>query len=337
MKARRKLRKSPSGSLAAITAVLLISAFSLSSATESVSQFQDNGNVQVTASAGEVTPPANFTVRNTTVGQTDLSWTPVADDFITGYKILRSQSKYGPWAEIAHLKSRTISTYTDRTSGSTMWFYRAESVGPSNWASTSPGYEAPPPVGRSFYDSFTVPGNLDGRRTEDGSSVWQVWSGQISIDYRSGWTYAAHASGYETKPAVGVVRTPTQDAMVFGKDFDGSEAFVFRGKDPLNYIYAGGAMGGHASDGSFEIVEYRNGVRNVLFSGNTGAIDRDFRLEVQGTEIRLYIDAKQNDNKSGTLFAKVSSNYLYGDPTATYFGIGFTDWFGFLGYQFEAY
>lgn len=316
--------------------VLILSAVVVvPSLTSSQASFVSESSATVNAKSTSIEPPTNLTVKSVRAGETDIAWIASKSDFVTGYKVLRSESKYGPWAEIGTANGRTTTTYVDKNIGSKTWNYRVESF-MNGWMSTGPAFEAPPAVGLSFYDTFSTPGNLDGRKTTDGKSSWQVWSGEILIDYRSGWTYAAHASGYETKPAVGVVRTPTQNAVLFGRDFDGSEAFVLRGKDPLNYIYAGGAMGPVADDGSFEIVEYRDGVRNVLWTGYTGAIDRDMRLVINGTKIEVYIDAINGQPNSGKLFAAVNSSFLYGDPAATYFGVGFSNWFGSLGFYFDA-
>lgn len=301
--------------------------------------FEDKATSNIQVSSDSISAPTNLKVASVTVGQTDLSWTASPSTFTTGYRIYRAESAYGPWAAIADVSGRTTVKYIDKNIGTKKWFYRVESTW-DNWVSTSPGYEAPPAVGRSFYDTFKTLGNLDGRITGDGSSVWQVWSGSISVQNNPGGV-SAFGSGYiagaTPRPAVAVVRTPTQDARIFEADFDGSEGVVLRGKDPLNYIYVGGAVGGKSDDGSFEISEYRNGVRTVLKSISSGPTNKDFRIEIQGNQIRAYVDAKNGVNTSGTLYMSATSDFLYGDPTATYFGIGFNGDFGNMGFYFDAY
>lgn len=320
-------------------ALVLATVIALSQSVLSESSFQDTAASTITVASDSISAPTNLKVASVTVGQTDLSWTASPSTFTTGYRIYRAESAYGPWAAIADVSGRTTVKYVDKNIGTKKWFYRVESTW-DNWVSTSPSYEAPPPVGRSFYDTFKTLGDLDGRITGDGSSVWQVWSGSISVQNNPGGVSAfgsGYVAGASPKPAVAVVRTPTQDARIFEADFDGSEGVVLRGKDPLNFIYAGGAVGGASDDGSFEISEYRNGVRTVLKSIPSGPTNKDFRIEIQGTQIRAYVDAKNGVNTSGTLYMSATSSFLYGDPTATYFGIGFNGSFGNMGFYFDAY
>lgn len=274
-------------------------------------------------------------VESLRVGETDLSWIASTTVYTTGYKILRSDNMYGPWDEIGSVKGRNANKFVDTSSGATPWFYRVESVY-ETWMSVSPGFEAPEPVGRVFFDSFSQLGDLNGKATEDGKSVWQVWNGNVKVENKNGWPVAAFGSNYESGPAIAVVRTPAQNALIFIEDLDGSEGVILRGKNPENYIYVGGAKTGTAADGSFEIVEVRNGVRNILKSGNTGAINRDMRIEINDSVINVFIDAIEGSPASGTLFMTQTTSFLVDDPTATYFGIGLNSTNGIMGFYFEA-
>lgn len=298
--------------------VTLLTTSSVSEATQS--NLTDTVSAQTRIAADTLKPPSTLKISSVRVGETDLSWTSSASSYVAGYRVLRSENMYGPWKTLANLGKTTLK-YTDTTGGATQWIYRVEAVY-SNWLSASPGFEAPPPVGRDFFDSFTGPaGLLDKRRTEDGSSVWQVWSGTIAIS-GDGWTNGAEHGGLGS---VAVVRTPTQDATLFMNDVDGAERFILRGKDPQNYIYVGGAAPLSGTWlGLFEIVEVKNGVKNVLMTGNTVLDNQDMRVEIKGSTIKVWLAANKTNQSAGTLFATVSSDFLLNDPTATYFGLGFS-------------
>lgn len=320
LKAERDRVKSRSIKLSKLA--IYCSAFALSlclvssSATPTESALKDLSTVGVTSKATKILPPSNLSVASVVGGGNDLTWTPTTSSYATGYKILRSANTYGPWTTVGTVSGRTANSYTDTTAGITQWVYRTESVW-QKWMSVSAGFEAPPVIGRDFFDSFsTAAPSLDGRTTEDGSSVWQVWSGLL--EPRGGNLMDNSPAG---TPSIAVVRTPTQDASMFMSDIDGAERFILRGKDPENYIYAGG-VGGNVYAGTFDIVEVKDGVKSILKSGNTVDVDLNMRLEIQGTTIRVYINAVRNQPGSGTLWMTATSTFLNGDPDATYFGLG---------------
>lgn len=295
--------------------------------------FSDEAQVGVEARAATLESAQGLIVRAIRFNETDLSWQRSNSDYAQGYKIYRSKSKYGPWSEIATIPNPETLNYIDTTGGVTTWVYRVEAFAYS-WISTSEGFEAPPPIGSYFFDSFEGPKrSLDGQPTQDGSSIWQVWHGDLR--YNGEGRLNDHTT--DGTPSVAVVRTPAQNGVIFMADMDGSERFVFRGKDPQNYIYAGGIAGNGFQSASFEIAEMRNGVRNVLWSGSTGSENIDMRLVVNGNHISIYRNAVNGDNDSGSLFTEATSNYLIGDSGATYFGFGFaSDDFGITDYTFQA-
>jgi hypothetical protein len=269
-----------------------------------------------------------------------LTWAQSPSTYTTGYKILRSLNVYGPWSTVASVSGRGTVTYTDTTAGVTQWIYRVESIW-QNWMSVSAGFEAPPAVGRDFFDTFATPGNvlmsLDKQPTADGSSVWQVWSGYVETGGSSGW---ATSRGVNPEHSMAVVRTPASDAKMFAEDFDGAERFIIRGKDPLNFIYVGGTEAARLGGpwlGEFEIGEVRNGVITQLVNKNMLSDNKDMRVEVLGSSIKVYIDAVRGVDGSGTLHASVTSSYLQTDPDATYFGLGYTRaGFGISDFTFNA-
>lgn len=318
--------------------LIVASSIALPAFVSSEAAFTDNSAATITAKSDSLAAPTSLTLKSLVGGQTQLSWVQSPSAFTTGYKILRSESIYGPWTEIGAVQGRAVTTFTDTKSGTTQWKYRVEATW-DNWVSTSPGFEAPPAVGRSFYDNLLVQGSLDKRATEDGSSTWQVWNGQVVVDNYPGWGWGAQGRGYNATvgPAIAVVRTPAHDAKIYIADLDGSEGVVLRGKDPKNYIYVGGKLGGpSASDGTFEIAQTVNGVRTVLLDKPTGRNDVNARIEIKGDEIKVYFDAVNGVDGSGTLYASYKTSYLMNDPDATYFGIGFTKEWLIRGFYFEA-
>lgn len=319
--------------IGAIVTLVLCSLYAVISETQSA--FSETSTAIVTAKSDSLSAPTGLKLKSLVGGQTELSWTASSNSYVTGYKILRSDNTYGPWTELGSVQGRSTTTFTDTTSGTIQWIYRVEAIW-NKWMSVSPGFEAPPAVGREFFDSFSVLGDLNGRITEDGKSIWQVWNGKVIVENKNNWPVAAFGTGYEEGPATAVVRTPTQNARIFIEDLDGSEGVILRGKDPDNYIYAGGAKGGGSADASFEIVEVKDGVRKVLQSGSTGTINRDMRIEINESLISIYIDAKEGQSSSGTLFMSQATSFLANDPTATYFGIGLNGTNGILGFYFEA-
>lgn len=308
--------------------------------TSSEAAFTSTSKATVTAKSDTLQAPASITLNSLAGGQTQLTWTPSTSSYTTGYKILRSNNTYGPWTELGTVSGRTTTSYTDTKSGTTQWIYRVESIW-GKWVSTSAGFEAPPVVGRSFYDGFDGPaGTLDGRTTQDGLSVWQVWSGDISV-IGGGATGTPGSAPAPNNGDVAVVRTPANDGWVFASDFDGYERVILRGKDPQNYVYAGGAdvknSAGNLLAEYFEIAEIRNGVKTILGSTKPG-LDRDFRVEIRGNTIKAYIDAVKGDPTSGTLHLSATSTFQQTDPAATYFGIGFNrGGFGINDFTFQAY
>lgn len=319
--------------IAAIVTLVLCSIYALIIETESA--FSETSTATISAKSDSLSAPTGLKLKSLVGGQTELSWTASTSSYVTGYKIFRSDNMYGPWTELDAVQGRLVTTFTDTNSGTNQWIYRVEAIW-NKWVSVSPGFEAPPPVGREFFDSFSQLGDLNGRITEDGKSKWQVWNGTVVVENKNNWPVAAFGTGYENGPAIAVVRTPAQNARIFIEDLDGSEGVVLRGKDPDNYIYVGGAQGGGSADASFEIVEVENGVRKVLQSGSTGTINRDMRIEINESLISVYVDAKEGNLSSGTLFTNQTTSFLANDPTATYFGIGLNGTNGILGFYFEA-
>lgn len=306
--------------------------------TSSESAFTDTSTATISAKSDTLIAPSSLKLRSLVGGQTELTWAQSPSTYTTGYKILRSTSIYGPWTEIGSVQGRATTSFIDTKSGTTQWNYRVEATW-DKWVSTSPGFEAPPAVGRTFYDNLLVAGSLDKRATEDGSSIWQVWSGQVVVDNYPGWGWGAQGRGYSAAagPAIAVVRTPAKDAKIYIADLDGSEGVVLRGKDPKNYIYVGGKLGGpSASDGTFEIAKTVNGVRTVLLDKPMGRNDVNARIEIKGDEIKVFFNAINGVDGSGTLHASLKTDYLMNDPDATYFGIGFTKEWLIRGFFFEA-
>lgn len=325
-----------------LVSVLTFSTFLFSSSVvPSQAVLSDSSKVTVASKSDKIAAPSGLKVTSIGGGTNSLSWTASASAYTTGYKILRSTSVYGPWTTIANVTGRGTVTYSDTTAGATQWVYRVEASW-QNWMSVSVGYEAPPVVGLSFTDGlgFTgtqagVAGDMDGRTTDDGSSTWQVWTGSVYINAYYNWGFGAQGSGYGALPATAVVRTPTQNATVWGADFDSSEGFVIRGKDPKNFIHVGGKIGSTRDDGSFEIATVSNGVRTVLYSTTIGA-NQDVRVEVEGTTIRAYKGAVKEYGGAGTLIRTQTTSFLANDPTATYFGIALTGDYLMRGFNFEA-
>lgn len=329
----KDLSYSKTGVAFSVAALTLSTLFAASYQSESA--FTDSPRATITAKSDSITAPTSLRLSSLPGGQTKLTWTASPTSYVVGYKILRSENMYGPWDEVGTVQGKSATSFTDTQSGSTQWIYRVEALW-NEWMSVSPGFEAPPAVGREFFDSFSVLGDLNGRITEDGKSIWQVWNGKMIVENKNTWPIAAFGSGYEDGPATAVVRTPTQNGRIFIEDLDGSEGVILRGKDPDNYIYAGGAKGGGSADASFEIVEVKDGVRKVLQSGSTGTINRDMRIEINESLISVYIDAREGLPGSGTLFMSQTTSFLANDPTATYFGIGLNGTNGILGFYFEA-
>lgn len=332
-----------SGTVASLAtvSVLLLS----SSVVPSESGFTDSSTANVSVSADKLAPPTSIKVTNARVGETDVSWTASASTYVTGYKIYRSSVIAGPWVLLGSTTGRTSVNYVDKTSGAKSYFYKIEAIY-NNWVTPAISFVAPPAVGRSFYDGFEgTPGNLDNRRTEDGSSNWLVWSGEMSTadsnprdlpgvphDFAAYGTPDANPS--PGNGDVAVVRTPVNDAWVFATDFDGLERFILRGKDPNNYIHVGGAGG----VGTFEIVEVRNGIETILATKHTVDSNKNFRVEIRGNTINAYVDAVKGDPTSGTLHLSVNSSFQQTDPSATYFGIGFTrGGYGINDFTFQAF
>lgn len=332
--------KGSTGLLRSALILSMTSFLALSIVVPSEAAFTSNSRATITAKSDTIKAPGSLTLKSLAGGQTQLTWTASTSTITTGYKILRSTNMYGPWTEIGSVQGRTTTTFTDTSSGTTQWIYRVEAVW-NKWVSTSTGFEAPPAVGKSFFDSFNSLGSLDGKVTGDGSSVWQVWSGQVPIN--GGGAAGTPGSGPSPNNGdVAVVRTPSNDGWVFASDFDGYERVILRGKDPSNYIYAGGAEIPNATNTGllpeyFEIVEVRNGVKHVLGSTKPGT-NKDFRVEIRGNTIKAYIDAVNGDPTSGTLHLSATSTFQQTDPLATYFGIGFNrGGFAINDFTFEAY
>lgn len=335
----KTLDKSSSKLIKSALLLSMTSVLAVPFVVSSESAFTSKSTATISTKSDTLNPPSSLTLKSLAGGQTQLTWVASPNTMTTGYKILRSDSIYGPWQEIGNVQGRTTSTFTDISSGTTQWIYRVEAVW-NRWQSTSPGFEAPPAVGKSFFDGFNSPGSLNGKATEDGKSVWQVWNGDVSA-LGGG---AAGTPGSGPSPGngdVAVVRTPSNDGWVYVTDFDGYERVILRGKDPDNYIYAGGAdvrnAAGNLLSEYFEIVEVRNGVKNVLASSKPG-LDKDFRVEIKGNTISAYIDAVKDNPTSGTLHLKATSTFQQTDPLATYFGIGFNrGGFAINDFTFEAY
>lgn len=326
-----------SGTASALTAFSILALSS--SIAPSESGFISTNTANIAVSADNMAPPTSIKVQNLRVGETDISWTASNSSYVTGYKVYRSATQYGPWVLLGSTTSRTTVKYVDKTSGAQSYYYKVDSVY-NNWATPEFSFVAPPAVGRYFFDGFEgEAGNLDGRQTEDGSSRWLVWSGQMSTEGSNtiGGKAAYGTPGTGPSPGngdVAVVRTPVNDAWVFATDFDGFERFVLRGKDPDNYIYVGG--GGKVS--TFEITEVRDGVKTVLASKVTDGPDKDFRVEIQGDTIKAFVNANSADPTSGTLHLSATSTFQQDDPAATYFGIGFTrGGYGINDFTFQAF
>lgn len=318
---RRKLRQTArAGATLSLAALSLAIPLAVAPPLESSAVFTDTqtaaGNV---LSADTLKAPLNVTAVSAPGGVAKLSWQASASPYAAGYIVYRSASAYGPWATVGTTAGRASTAFTDSTSGAQQWFYRVEAQA-GNWVSTGQAFAAPPPVGREFFDGFNGTGLLNGRPTEDGSSTWLVWSGSVDTHWTNvGTEYAAYGSA--DGQGVAVVRTPSTDAILYAEDFDGHEALILRGKDPQNYIYAGGV----GVNGQFHIIEVRNGQRTILKSDLSLGTDQNIRLEIRGTTIKVYKNAVRGNATSGTLFMTVTTNFLAGDPTATYFGIGFAN------------
>lgn len=305
--------------------------------TISLSNFESTANAHVSVSSDTLESPTNLVIQNSRVGETDVSWSPSADTYATGYRIFRSENKYGPWTEIGLVQGQGSNKFVDNTSGSKSFNYRVESVY-QNWVSTGDAYEAPPAAGLNFRDSFLTEGNIDGRPTEDGLSTWQVWNGSVKVEYSydyPGWGYGAKGSGYGEAPAIAVVRTPVKDAIVWMADIDGSEGAILRGKDPKNYIYVGGAMNSGKESALLEVVAVRDGKREILASTSVGWMDRDMRYVIQGTKLQVYMNATKPTD-TGQLILETTVDYLANDPNATYFGMGFVNENIARGFHFTA-
>lgn len=316
-------------SLVAVSSVLIVST---NTQLNTSAAFTDKIPARITIGSDALKPPTDLKIVNTRVGETDLTWKASTSSYATGQKVLRSDNVYGPWTTLATL-SKTATTYTDKTGGSKQWIYRVEAVY-KNWLSESPGFESPPAVGAYFFDSFTGPaGSLDGRKTEDGSSTWQVWKGQMDVT-GTGWLNNSSIPG----SSLAVVRTPAQNGTMFMNDVDGAEQFILRGKDPQNYILVGGASPeGGAWKGVFEIAEVRNGVKTVLMSGNTVDDNQDMRVEINGSTIKVWLQANKTNLDQGSLFTTINTDFLKDDPTATYFGFGFSrSTFSIADFTFDA-
>lgn len=331
--------------------VLAVSMGFIDSMLKTESKFTSSATAKITTKADTLAAPANIKISNTRVGETDISWDPSSSDYATGYNVYRASVVAGPWTKIGSTDNRTKVTFVDKTSGAKSYFYKIETTY-NNWFSSATSFVAPPAVGRSFFDDFNGSfGDLNGKVTEDGSSTWQVWSGEMSTTQANAnvidapYEVAAYGTpGYGPSPNngdVAVVRTPVNDGWVFASDLDGYERVILRGKDPNNYIYAGGAEVINDKNalvtGYFEIAEIRNGIKHVLMTTNPGD-NKNFRVEVQGDKIRAYIDAVKTDPNSGTLHMEVVSTFQQTDPLATYFGIGFNrGGFGINDFTFEAF
>lgn len=335
MKPFRKDSKITSSNVGLSLSAIIIAGLVTFPSVNTNSDLLSSAAVSVKASADKLAAPTNLTIKNVRVGETDLSWSASTSSITTGYKILRSETAYGPWTTIGSTNSPTAVTYIDKTSGAKKWNYRVESVF-SNWMSEGPAFAAPPAVGLSFHDTLTVFGSLDKRTTSDGSSTWQVWNGTVIVGEYPSWGVGAQGTGYGALPATAVVRTPANNATVWGSDLDGHEGFVIRGKDPLNYIHVGGKPGAARDDGSFQIATVSNGVRTILLDKPMGGGEKNVRVEVQGNNIKAYINATRGVNTQGTLHADVNTSFLATDPAATYFGIAFTGDYLIRGFYFDA-
>ena len=316
----------------AIVTLAFLSLWAIPHGTEAA--FTSTAESSISVESDTMDAPTSLNVANVRVGETDLTWTPTISSYATGYTVLRSENKYGPWTTLATIPGKTASSYIDKTSAGKAWFYRVESIF-KNWVSVSTGYEAPPAVGTEFYDSFSGPArSIDGAQTEDGKSTWQLWAGDLRYT-GAGWMNDYAATSVDDA-SVAVVRTPVQDAALFMTDVDGSERFILRGKDPKNYIYAGGT-GTSNWYATFEIAEVRDGKRTVLLNKPTIADNQNMRVEIRGNKIIVYVGAKSNDPKSGTVHAEVTTDWLMNDPSATYFGFGFSkSGFGINDFYFNA-
>lgn len=300
-------------------AVVVTAAVSMGvTAIPSTARFTDSDTSIGTLSSDTLKPVAGLTVTSNTFNQYDLAWTPSLTTYVTGYKVQRSTSAAGPWTTIGTIGSRTTNQFTDTTAGITRWFYRVDAIA-RNWIGPSASPQAPVAKGSAFYDGFEGPipdQDLHGQPTEDGSEIWSVWAGSI-VDAKS---YGAWGAPDVT--SIAVIETPTQNAQMYGRDFDGVEALIIRAKNATNYIW----VGGNAVSGSFEIVEVRNGVRTVIQS-TTVPLNIPVRLEARGDTITVYQDAA-DESTGGTLFMTARTSYLLGDPAAHWFGIGFADSWG---------
>ena len=302
----------------------------LTSTVASSAVFTDTVAARGVYSADKLKPPTNLTI-STSVGKTVLTWKRSASTYVQGYEVLRSTSVYGPWQKVGTVTGAAATTFTDTTGGVSQWHYRVEATS-RNWVSTGEAFQAPPPVGREFFDGFNGTSPLDGRPTEDGASTWLVWSGYVDTHWTNiGTEYAAYGSA--DGRGVAVVRTPSNDGLLYAEDFDGHEAFIVRGKDPQNYIYAGGI----GVNSGFHLIQVRDGVRTTLKSDLAAGLDQNMRLEAQGNTINVYKNATRGNDKSGTLLMSVTTTFLAGDPTATYFGIGFAnERYGINDFTFKA-
>lgn len=354
MTSRSKRSSSPTRRIIAtltIAACVVVSVLFANSIPETESKFSSESTARVTVQADNLSAPSKIKIANVRVGETDISWTASSSSYATGYNIYRASVVAGPWTKIGSTDNRTKVTFVDKTSGAKSYFYKIETTY-NNWFSSAISFVAPPAVGRSFFDDFNGTfGDLNGKVTEDGSSTWQVWSGEMSTTQANpnvvgaAYEVAAYGTpGYGPSPNngdVAVVRTPVNDGWVYATDFDGYERVILRGKDPNNYIYAGGAEVKSATGtlvaGHFEIAEVRNGVKTILSSSNPGD-NKDYRVEIKGDTIKAFIGAVKGDPSSGTLHLTATTTFQQTDPAATYFGIGFNrGGFGINDFTFQAF
>lgn len=146
-----------------IAVLALASVITMPMVTGSEAAFTSSSEATITTKSDSIVAPTSLKLTSLVGGQTQLTWTASNSSYATGYKILRSTNAYGPWTEIGTVTGRTTTSYIDTKSGNTQWIYRVEATW-GNWVSTSPGFEAPPAVGRSFYDNLLVQGSLDKRK-----------------------------------------------------------------------------------------------------------------------------------------------------------------------------
>lgn len=330
MKKRAVHRKSNKTAMTINALALTIACLAITPAIiPTQSGFTSNGKTSITTIADNLSSPTNITVSNTRLNETDLSWIASKSSFTTGYKILRSPDSNGTWTQIGTVNGRTATTYVDKTSGVSKWFYKIESVYKS-WSTTGPVISGPPAVGMSFDETFDGAGNLNNRITQNGASTWEVWHGNMQVGNFAGYGQGVQGSGFNAShPAMAVIKTSTHDAIVH-INLSGGEGAILRGKDANNYVYAGGKQTGTPGDGSFEVVIVKDGVRRVINDGYVAErpmnrVNVKASVRINEDVISVRFDAPRGEVDGGHLHIAIRDTGLMAtDPDATYYGVAFT-------------